>query len=124
MTKMNYTRVRQENQARKHGRDYGDDVPAFGSWADQQRVDKKSSNDPPYVELNRVRGAIPRVQYRTPGARSTVLTKCHVCGQMIRRMRRHLSRAHGILPEGALPSQGVLAKDNDQNMEISQPTDE
>jgi hypothetical protein len=98
MTKMNYTRVRQENQAQRYGRDFGDDMPAFGSWADQQRVESESSNARPVTALSRVRGPVPKVKYQTPGTRPSALTKCDLCGQMIKRMSRHLAKAHGIHP--------------------------
>lgn len=97
MTKINWTRVRQENQVRKHGLDYADDIPSFGSWADQRRVANGAAGAEVPVELNRHLGTIPKVRYgnspRRPKPRRE-LAKCPVCGQMVARMSRHLSKAH------------------------------
>lgn len=102
MTTMNWTRVRQENQARRYGRDYADDLPAFGSWADQRRVESGSASEMP-IGLRRTRGPIPKVNFGTAGRRHKSskppreLARCPVCGQMVGRMRRHLAKAHGHL---------------------------
>jgi hypothetical protein len=117
MTTMNWNRVRQENQARKFGRDYADDLPAFGTWADQQRVVNRSGNEARPVELKRTRGPIPKVKYGATGSRPKPakppreLAKCPVCGQMVGRMRRHLEKAHGHLEEVAQSVNGQTSRD-------------
>lgn len=92
MTGMNWDRVRQENLARKYGRDYATDA---------------SGPEEEFIDLKRKLGPVPKIKYGTSSARRKPVkpprekVQCPECGQMVTRLLRHLKKAHGHSIESA-----------------------